>query len=129
MEKDKEVQQLVKRLARFLGLEAVEKRVFGFKGHVALEYQLQERTVIRIREGGRQANFLCQANFLSWKDALCKFLDAECFQVYQVEVTGVLSQVLQLDNPFFGMSSEEANLRLDLLAPEKKEEEEEKEER
>lgn len=118
-EEDKEVQKLVKRLAGFLGLEAVEKRVLGFKRHVVLKYQLfQERTAIRIREGGRQANFL------SWKDALCKFLDAKCFQVYLVEGTGVLSQVLQLDNPFFGMSYEEASLRLDLLAPEKEEKEE-----
>lgn len=117
-EEDKEVQKLVKRLAKFLGLEAVEKRVLGFKRHVALRDQHSERNAVKIR--GRQANFL------SWKDALCKFLGAECFKVYQeLEDDGVWLNVLKIDNPFFGLSLEEASLRLDLLEPEKKKEEEE----
>ena len=114
-EEDKEVQKLVKRLARFLGLEAVEKRVLGFKRHVALRDQHSERNAVKLRG--------CQANFLSWNDALCKFLGAECFKVYQeLEDDKALTKVLLIDNPFFGMSSEEASLRLDLLAPEKEEE-------
>ena len=113
---DKEVQKLVKRLAGFLGLEAVEKRVLGFKRHVALRDQHSERNSVKLRG--------CQANFLSWNDALCKFLGAECFKVYQeLEDDEVLTKVLLIDNPFFGMSSEEASLRLDLLEPEKKKEE------
>lgn len=112
-EEDKEVQKLVKRLAGFLGLEAVEKRVLGFKRHVALRDQYSERNAVKIRG--------CQANFLSWKDALCKFLGTECFKVYQeIEDDEVLAKILLIDNPFFGMTSEEASLRLDLLAPEKK---------
>ena len=113
IEEDKEVQKLVKRLAGFLGLEAVEKRVLGFKRHVALRYQHSERNAVKIR--GRQANFL------SWNDALCKFLGAECFKVYQeLEDDEVLTKILLIDNPFFGLSLEEASLRLDLLEPEKK---------
>ena len=120
-EEDKEVQKLVKRLARFLGLEAVEKRVLGFKRHVALRDQHSERNAVKIRG--------CQANFLSWKDALCKFLGAECFKVYQeLEDDEVLTKILLIDNPFFGLSFEEASLRLDLLEPEKKKEEEEEKE-
>ena len=112
-EDNKEIQQLVKRLARFLGLEAVEKRVLGFKRHVALRDQHSERNAVKIRG--------CQANFLSWKDALCKFLGTECFKVYQeLEDDGVWLNVLKIDNPFFGLSLEEASLRLDLLMPEKK---------
>ena len=112
-EEDKEVQKLVKRLAKFLGLEAVEKRVLGFKRHVALRDQHSERNAVKIRG--------CQANFLSWNDALCKFLGAECFKVYQeLEDDGVWLNVLKIDNPFFGLSFEEASLRLDLLEPEKK---------
>ena len=119
-EEDKEVQKLVKRLARFLGLEAVEKRVLGFKRHVALRDQHSERNAVKIRG--------CQANFLSWKDALCKFLGAECFKVYQeLEDDEVLTKILLIDNPFFGLSLEEASLRLDLLRI-RKEEKEEKEE-
>ena len=117
---DKEVQQLVKRLARFLGLEAVEKRVLGFKRHVALRDQHSERNAVKIRG--------CQANFLSWNDALCKFLGAECFKVYQEIEDEVLTKVLLIDNPFFGMTFEEASLRLDLLAPEKKKKKKEEKE-
>lgn len=114
-EEVKEVQKLVKRLAGFLGLEAVEKRVLGFKRHVALRDQHSERNAVSIRG--------YQANFLSWKDALCKLLGAECFKVYQkLEDDEVWLDVLNIDNPLFGMSSEEASLRLDLLAPEKEEE-------
>ena len=113
IEEDKEVQKLVKRLARFLGLEAVEKRVLGFKRHVALRDQHSERNAVKIKG--------CQANFLSWNDALCKFLGAECFKVYQeLEDDEVLTKILLIDNPFFGMTFEEASLRLDLLEPEKK---------
>ena len=120
-EEDKEVQKLVKRLAKFLGLEAVEKRVLGFKRHVALRDQHSERNAVKIR--GRQANFL------SWKDALCKFLGAECFKVYQeLEDDGVWLNVLKIDNPFFGLSFEEASLRLDLLEPEKKKKKKKREE-
>lgn len=120
MEKeDKEVQKLVKRLAGFLGLEAVEKRVLGFKRHVALRDQHSERNAVKLRG--------CQANFLSWNDALCKFLGAKCFKVYQeLEDDGVLTKVLLIDNPFFGMTFEEASLRLDLLEPEKKKKENER---
>ena len=117
-EEDKEAQQLVKRLAGFLGLEAVEKRVLGFKRHVALRDQHSERNSVKIRG--------CQANFLSWKDALCKFLGTECFKVYQEIEDEVLTKILLIDNPFFGMSSEEASLRLDLLEPEKKKKHEER---
>ncbi len=113
MEKeDREVQQLVKRLAKFLGLKAVEKRVLGFKRHIALKDQYSERNVVNIRG--------YQANFLSWKDALCNLLDVECFKVYQEIEDEDLTKILLIDNPFFGMSSEEASLHLDLLAPEKK---------
>lgn len=117
MKEDKEVQQLVKRLAGFLGLKAVEKRVLGFKRHVTLRDQHSERHTVSIRG--------YQANFLSWKDALCKFLGANCFNVSQKvgKIRGkVLSEVLLIDNPFFGMTFEEAGLHLDLLAPEKKKE-------
>jgi len=110
-EEDKEAQQLVKRLARFLGLEAVEKRVLGFKRFIALRDQHSKRNVVSIRG--------YQANFFSWKEALCKFLGAECFKIYQEIGDEVHMKVLLIDNPFFGMSFEQANLRLDLLAPEK----------
>lgn len=110
-EKDKEVRQLVKRLARFLGLEAVEKRVLGFKRFIALRDQHSKRNVVSIRG--------YQANFFSWKEALCKFLGAECFKVYQEIEDEVNIKILQIDNPFFGMPLEIARLRLDLLAPEK----------
>ena len=99
MEKeDREVQQLVKRLAKFLGLKAVEKRVLGFKRHIALKDQYSERNVVNIRG--------YQANFLSWKDALCNFLDVECFKVYQEIEDEDLTKILLIDNPFFGISSE-----------------------
>lgn len=110
-EEDKETRQLVKRLAKFLGLEAVEKRVLGYKRFIALRDQHSKRNVVSIRG--------YQANFFSWKEALCKFLGAECFKVYQEIEDEVHTKVLQIDNPFFGMSSEVACLRLDLLAPEK----------
>lgn len=117
MEKeDREVQQIVKRLAKFLGLKAVEKRVLGFKRYVVLRDQRSERHTVSIRG--------YQANFRSWKDALCKFLGANCFNVGQKvgKIEGkVLSEVLLIDNPFFGMSPEVACLHLDLLAPEKEE--------
>ena len=117
MEKeDKEIQQLVKRLAKFLGLKAVEKRVLGFKRYVVLRDQRSERYTVSIRG--------YQANFRSWEDALCKFLGANCFNVGQKvgKIEGkVLSEVLLIDNPFFGMSPEVACLHLDLLAPEKEE--------
>ena len=120
-EDNKEIQQLVKRLARFLGLEAVEKRVLGFKRHVALRDQHSERNAVKIRG--------CQANFLSWNDALCKFLGAECFKVYQeLEDDEVLTKILLIDNPFFGLTFEEASLRLDLLEPEKKKKKKKEEE-
>ena len=113
-EEDKEVQQLVKRLARFLGLKAIEKRVLGFKRYIALSYQHSERNAVKIRG--------YPANCLSWKNALCKFLGAECFQVFTEpeDKDAVEAEVLQVDNPFFNMSPEVARLRLDLLAPEKK---------
>lgn len=110
-EKDKEVRQLVKRLARFLGLEAVEKRVLGFKRFIALRDQRSKRNAVSIRG--------YQANFFSWKEALCKFLGAECFKIYQEIEDDVHIKILQIDNPFFGMPLEIARLRLDLLAPEK----------
>jgi len=112
MEEDKEVQQLVKRLARFLGLEAVEKRIPGFKKHIALRDQ-RWKNIVEIQG--------CLANCLSWKDALRKLLGAECFMIFTKPrgENEVESEVLQTDNPFFGMSFEEASLRLDLLAPEK----------
>ena len=111
MKKDKEVQQLVKRLARFLGLEAVEKRVLGFKRFIALRDQHSKRNVVGIKG--------YQANFFSWKEALCKFLGAERFQVFTEpkDKDAVEAEVLQVDNPFFNMSPEVARLRLDLLAP------------
>lgn len=113
MKEDKEVQQLVKRLAGFLGLKAVEKRVLGFKRHVTLRDQHSERNAVSIRG--------YQANFLSWKDALCKFLGAECFQVFiEPEGNRLEEEVLLVDNPFFDMPPDVARLRLDLLAPEKK---------
>ena len=108
-----ETKQLVKRLAGFLGLEVVERRVFGFKKHVALRDQRWKNTV-KIRG--------YSANYLSWKVALCKFLGAECFQVF-VEPSReneIETEVLLVDNPFFDMSPEVARLRLDLLAPEKR---------
>lgn len=109
MEKDKEVQQLVKRLARFLGLEVVRKRVFGFKTYIVIRDQHWKNIVVI--QG-------YPANCLSWKNALCKFLGAECFQVFtEPEGNYPESKVLQVDNPFFGMSPEVARLRLDLLAP------------
>ena len=112
MEKDKEIQQLVKRLARFLGLEVVKKRVFGFKTHTIIRDQ-RWKNIVRIRG--------YPANCLSWKNALCKFLGAECFQVFTEpkDKGAVEAEILLVDNPFFGMSLEEASLRLDLLAPEK----------
>lgn len=112
MEEDKEVQQLVKRLARFLGLEAVEKRIPGFKKHIALRDQ-RWKNIVKIRG--------YPANYLSWKVALCKFLGAECFQVFTEPVgNSPEAEVLLVDNPFFDMPPEVARLRLDLLAPEKK---------
>ncbi len=112
MEEDKEVQQLVKRLTRFLGLEVVRKRVLGFKMH----------TVIRDRRWKNTVNILgYPANCLSWKDALRKFLGAPWFQVFTEPEEGNCpeAEVLLVDNPFFDMSPEVARLRLDLLAPEK----------
>lgn len=112
MEKDKEVQQLVKRLARFLGLEVVRKKVFGFKTHIVIRDQ-RWKNIVEIRG--------YPANCLSWKNALCKFLGAECFQVFtEPEGNCPESKVLQVDNPFFDMPPEVARLRLDLLVPEKK---------
>lgn len=72
-DEDKEAQQLMKRLARFLGLEVVEERIPGFKKHIALRDQ-RWKNIVEIRG--------YPANYLSWKVALCKFLGAECFQVY-----------------------------------------------
>ena len=113
MENDKEVQRLVKRLARFLGLEVVRKRVFGFKMHIVIRDQ-RWKNIVKIRG--------YPANCLSWKDALRKFLGAECFMIFtEPEGNYPESEVLQVSNPFFGMSVEEASLRLDLLAPEKEE--------
>jgi len=110
-EKDKEVQQLVKRLARFLGLEVARKRVFGFKTHTVIRDQRWKNTV-----GIRGY----PANCISWENALSKFLGAECFQVFtEPEDKDVVeAEVLQIDNPFFGMTPEVARLRLDLFAPE-----------
>ena len=111
-EEDKETRQLVKRLAKFLGLEAVEKRVLGYKRFIALRDQHSKRNVVSIRG--------YQANFFSWKEALCKFLGAECFQVFTEPVgNSPEAEVLLVDNPFFDMPPEVACLRLDLLAPEK----------
>ena len=114
-EKDKEVQQLVKRLARFLGLEVARKRVFGFKTHIIIRDQ-RWKNIVGIRG--------YPANCISWENALCKFLGAECFQVFTEpeDKDAVEAEVLQIDNPFFGMSPEVARLRLDLLAPEQKKE-------
>ena len=114
-EKDKEVQQLVKRLARFLGLEVARKRVFGFKTHIIIRDQ-RWKNIVGIRG--------YPANCLSWENALCKFLSAECFQVFtEPEDKDVVeAEVLQVDNPFFGMTPEVARLRLDLFAPEQKKE-------
>lgn len=112
-EKGKEVQQLVKRLARFLGLEVVRKRVIGFKTHIVIRDR-KYKNIVEIRG--------YPANCLSWENALCKFLGAECFQVFTEpeDKDAVEAEVLQVDNPFFGMTPEVACLRLDLLAPEKK---------
>lgn len=112
-DEDKEAyQQLMKRLARFLGLEAVEKRIHGFKKHIALRDQ-RWKNIVEIRG--------YPANYLSWKVALCKFLGAECFQVFTEPVgNSPGAEVLLVDNPFFDMPLEIARLRLDLLAPEKK---------
>ena len=113
--KDKEVQQLVKRLARFLGLEAVEKRILGFKKHIALKDQ-RWHNIVEIRG--------YPANYLSWKVALCKFLGAKCFQVFTEPVeNGSDAEVLQIDNPFFRISFEEVCVHLDLFASEKEEKE------
>ena len=115
MEKeDKETQQLVKRLARFLGLEVVRKRVVGFKTHIVIRDK-KYKNIVGIRG--------YPANCLSWENALCKFLGAECFQVFTEPEEGDApeAEVLQVDNPFFDMSPEVARLRLDLLAPEKEE--------
>lgn len=115
MEKDKEVQQLVKRLARFLGLEVVRKRVVGFKTHIIIR-DGKYKNIVGIRG--------YPANCLSWENALCKFLGAECFQVFtEPEGDAPEAEVLQVDNPFFGMTPEIARLRLDLLAPENAHEE------
>lgn len=111
-EDDKEAyQQLVKRLAGFLGLKAVEKRVLGFKRYVSFNDQHSERNVIKIRG--------YPANCFSWKDALCKFLGIECFQVFTEPKNKdvVETEVLLVDNPFFDMSPEIARLHIDLLAP------------
>lgn len=116
MEKDKEVQQLVKCLARFLGLEVVRKRVFGFKTHIVIRDR-KYKNIVGIRG--------YPANCLSWENALCKFLGAECFQVFtEPEGDAPEAEVLQVDNPFFGMPPEVARLRLDLLAPEKRKKQE-----
>lgn len=108
--KDKEAQQLVKCLAGFLGLEAVEKRIPGFKKHIALRDQ-RWKNIVEIRG--------YPANYLSWKVALCKFLGANCFRIFAEPEGGNCPEVevLLVDNPFFGMSPEVARLRLDLLAP------------
>jgi len=114
MEKeDREVQQIVKRLAKFLGLEVVRKSVFGFKRHL----------VIRDRHWKNTVKILgYPANCLSWNDALCKFLGAPCFQVStKPERNRLETEVFLVDNPFFDMSPEVACLHLDLLAPEKEE--------
>ena len=111
-EEDKEAQQLLKHLARYLGLEAVENRIPGFKKYVTLRDRRWKNTV-KIRG--------YPANYLSWKIALCKFLGAECFQVFTEPVGNYIeTEVLLVDNPFFDMPPEVARLRLDLLAPEKK---------
>ena len=111
MEKDKEVQLLVKRLAEFLGLELVKKSTFGFK-YLVIRNKCWKEKLVWIRGSPAQFN--------SWKDALCKFLGAECFMVYLGLEDGVdMPEILHIDNPFFEMTPEEANLRLDLLAPEK----------
>ena len=111
-EEDKEAKQLVKHLAGFLGLEAVEKRIPGFKKHIVLIDQRWKNTV-EIRG--------YPANCISWKVALCKFLGAECFQVFTEPVgNNPEAEVLLVVNPFFDMPPEVARLRLDLLAPEKK---------
>ncbi len=122
MKEDKEAyQQLVKRLARFLGLEVVEKRIPGFKKHIALQDQYW-KNIVEIRG--------YPANYLSWKVALCKFLGAECFQVFaEPEENCPEAEVLQVGNPFFDMLPEVARLRLDLLAPEKKKKKEKNSER
>ena len=117
MEKeDKEVQHLVKRLARFLGLEVVRKRVIGFKMHTVIRDR-KYKNIVGIRG--------YPANCLSWENALCKFLGAECFQVFTEpeDKDAPEAEVLQVDNPFFGMTPEVARLRLDLLAPENAHEE------
>ena len=113
MEEDKEVQQLMKRLARFLGLEAVEKRIPGFKKHIALRDR-RWKNIVEIQG--------YPANYLSWKDALRKFLGAYCFRVFAEPEGGDCpeAEVLLVDNPFFDMPPEVARLRLDLLEPEKK---------
>ena len=114
-EKDKEVQQLVKRLARFLGLEVARKRVFGFRTHIVIRDK-RWKNIVGIRG--------YPANCISWENALCKFLGAECFQVFTEpeDKDAVEAEVLQVDNPFFGMTPEVARLRLDLFAPEQKKE-------
>ena len=110
-DEDKEAQQLVKRLARFLGLEAVEKRIPGFKKHIALRDR-HWKNIVEIRG--------YPANCLSWKVALCKFLGTECFQVFtESEGNCPEAEVLLVDNPFFDMPPEVARVHLDLLAPEK----------
>ena len=107
---EKEAQQLVKRLARFLDLEVVRKRVIGFKTHTVIRDR-RWKNVVGIRG--------YPANCLSWENALYKFLGAECFQVFtEPEGDAPEAEVLQVDNPFFGMTPEVARLRLDLLAPE-----------
>lgn len=112
-DEDKEAQQLIKRLARFLGLKAVEKRIPGFKKHITLRDQCW-KNIVEIRG--------YPANYLSWKVAFCKFLGAECFQVFTEPEGNCLeeAEVLLVDNPFFDMPPEVARLHLDLLAPEKK---------
>lgn len=112
LSKQDEVKHLVKRLARFLDLEVARKRVFGFKTHTIIRDR-KYKNIVGIRG--------YPANCLSWENALCKFLGAECFQVFtEPEGDAPEAEVLQVDNPFFGMTPEVARLRLDLLAPEKK---------
>ena len=117
MSSKQEMKHLVKRLARFLGLEVARKRVFGFKTHTIIRDR-KYKNLVGIRG--------YPANCLSWENALCKFLGAECFQVFtEPEGDAPEAEVLQVDNPFFGMTPEVARLRLDLLAPEKEKEKEE----
>jgi len=112
--KESELKHLAKRLADFLGLYIASKKVLGFHVHLVLRDK-KYKNIIGIRG--------YPANCISWENALCKILGAECFQVFTEpeDKDAVEAEVLQIDNPFFGMSPEVARLRLDLLAPEKEE--------